>query len=77
MLVGGGDFVLDHHPGRARQVSTEEALALLDAEHERGHVHTAYFKDACDHRFYAICNCCKCCCGGLEAMVKYGVPMVA
>jgi len=28
-------------------------------------------------RFYAICNCCKCCCGGVEAMVKYGVPVLA
>ncbi|NIR31611.1 MAG: 4Fe-4S dicluster domain-containing protein, partial [Gammaproteobacteria bacterium] len=29
-----------------------------------------------DDRFYAICNCCSCCCGGLEAM-RRGVPMVA
>jgi len=28
-------------------------------------------------RFYAMCNCCKCCCFGMEAMSKYGVPMVA
>jgi MinD superfamily P-loop ATPase len=27
-------------------------------------------------RFYAICNCCPCCCGGLEAMRERGVPMV-
>ena len=77
MLVGGGDFVLEHHPGRSRRATQQEALQLLDDEHRRGHVHTAYFKDACDHRFYAICNCCRCCCGGLEAMVKHGVPMVA
>ncbi len=77
MLVGDGGFTLEHHPGRARQVSRKEALDLLRAEHERGHVHTAYFKDACDNRFYAICNCCSCCCGGLEAMVRYGVSMVA
>jgi NAD-dependent dihydropyrimidine dehydrogenase PreA subunit len=77
MIVGDGSFALEHHPGRARRVSQGEALAVLEAEHRRGHVHTAYFKDACGDRFYAICNCCKCCCGGLEAMVKYGVPMVA
>ena len=77
MLVGGGDFVLEHQPHRSKRVTQQEALDLLEAEHERGHVHTAYFKDACDNRFYAICNCCKCCCGGLEAMNKYGVPMVA
>ncbi len=77
MIVGDGSFVLDHHPGRSKRITQQEALEVLQAEHERGHVHTAYFKDACDGRFYAICNCCRCCCGGLEAMVDYGVPMVA
>jgi ferredoxin len=77
MLVGGGDFTLDHHPTKAHRATQQEALALLQAEHERGHVHTAYFKDACDAKFYAICNCCSCCCGGLEAMTKHGIPMVA
>ena len=77
MIVGGGAFTLDHHPNRSRVVTQQEALDLLQAEHERGHVHTAYFKDACDNKFYAICNCCSCCCGGFEAMMKHDVPMVA
>ncbi len=76
MVVGGGEFMLDHHPTRTRRIAQDEALAVLHAEHERGHVHTAYFKDACDNKFYAICNCCSCCCGGLQAMVEHGVPMV-
>ncbi len=76
MIVGDGSFVLDHHPEKSRRLTQQEALDLLEAEHRRGHVHTAYFKDACNDRFYAICNCCSCCCGGLEAMVKHGVPMV-
>jgi ferredoxin len=70
-------FLLEHNPGSARAITREEALAILEAEHERGHVHTAYFKDAMEGRFYAICNCCKCCCGGIEAMVSAGVPMIA
>jgi NAD-dependent dihydropyrimidine dehydrogenase PreA subunit len=77
MLVGGGEFVLDHIPDRSRRITREEALAILEAEHARGHVHTAYFKDVVNDRFYAICNCCPCCCGGMEAMMKHGVPMVA
>jgi Pyruvate/2-oxoacid:ferredoxin oxidoreductase delta subunit len=76
MIVGKGDFVLEHQPHRSRPISQGEALEVLQAEHERGHVHTAYFKDAMGDRFYAICNCCSCCCGGLEAM-RRGVPMVA
>ncbi|NIN73007.1 MAG: 4Fe-4S ferredoxin [Gemmatimonadetes bacterium] len=76
MIVGKGDFVLEHQPQRSRAITQNEALDVLQAEHERGHVHTAYFKDAMGDRFYAICNCCSCCCGGLEAM-RRGVPMVA
>jgi ferredoxin len=75
MLIGTGDFMLEHHPDKTRRITREEALDLLDAEHQRGHVHTAYFKDAIDNRFYAICNCCRCCCGGLEAM-RNQLPMV-
>jgi NAD-dependent dihydropyrimidine dehydrogenase PreA subunit len=70
MVVGQPmvDLILEHHPGKSRRLNEEEALALLQAEHERGHVHAAWFKDAMLGRFYAICNCCKCCCGGIEGM---------
>jgi NAD-dependent dihydropyrimidine dehydrogenase PreA subunit len=71
------DFSLDHHPKRARLLSQEEALHLIREEHERGHVHTAWFKDAMHDRFYAICNCCTCCCVTMTAMKKYGYPMLA
>lgn len=54
MLVGGGDFVLEHRPEQARRVSQDEATALLLAEHERGHVHTARFTDAAGHTFDAV-----------------------
>lgn len=71
------DFTLEHHPETSRRLTTAEALALLEGEARRGHVHTAYFKESAAGRFYAICNCCKCCCGGIDAMVRWGVPMVA
>jgi len=78
MIVGQPfvDFILEHHPDASRRLSQPEAVALLEAEHARGHIHAAYFKDAMLDRFYAICNCCPCCCGGLEAMRERGVPMV-
>jgi NAD-dependent dihydropyrimidine dehydrogenase PreA subunit len=79
MVVGQPfvDFLLEHKPESTRRLTPAEALELLQAEHERGHVHHAWFKDACLDRFYSICNCCKCCCGGIKAMVKYGIPMLA
>jgi len=70
------DFILEHHPNSSRRLTQAEALELLEAEHRRGHLHTAWFKDACLDRFYGICNCCKCCCTGIEAMVKYGTPLM-
>lgn len=71
------DFILEHNPQDARRLTQPEALELLRAEHESGHVHTAWFRDSCLERFFVICNCCECCCGGIEAMVKYGVPTMA
>ncbi len=78
MVVGQPfvDFILEHNPRSSRRITTKEAVRILCEEHERGHAHVAYFKDVMLNRFYAICNCCGCCCGGIEAMVKRGVPMV-
>ncbi len=78
MIVGQPfvDFIVEHNPHTARRVSQAEALDILEAEHERGHIHTAYFKDVMLDRFYAICNCCGCCCGGMRSMQR-GVPMLA
>jgi len=71
------DFILEHNPKSSRRLTQQEALDLLRQEHEHGHLHSAWFKDACLDRFYAICNCCRCCCVGIEAMVKYGIKMLA
>jgi ferredoxin len=35
-----------------------------------------YYKDAMLGRFYAICNCCACCCGAMQAH-QHGTPMLA
>jgi Pyruvate/2-oxoacid:ferredoxin oxidoreductase delta subunit len=79
MMIGrsAARFMLDHHPESTRRLSQDEALDLLQGEHKRGHLHSAWFKDALGGRFYALCNCCRCCCFGIDAMVKHGVPMVA
>jgi Pyruvate/2-oxoacid:ferredoxin oxidoreductase delta subunit len=69
-------FVTEHHPSKARWISQEEAVEILEAEDQRGHVHHAFFKDAMLGRFYAICNCCSCCCGAMLAH-QNGIPMLA
>ena len=60
-------FMMEHQPNHSRWISSQEAQEILKAEHERGHVHHAFFKDAMLGRFYAICNCCPCCCGAFQA----------
>ena len=68
-------FIREHHPARSRWISQEEAVEILHAEHERGHVHHAFFKDAMLERFYAICNCCSCCCGAMQ-LQRDGILML-
>lgn len=69
-------FAREHNPRKSRWINQEEAASILKAEHERGHVHHAFFKDAMLDRFYAICNCCSCCCGAMGAY-RDGSPMLA
>ncbi len=78
-LVIGEPFaglVLEHHPERSRVITPSEAVEIIEAEDKRGHVHHAFFKDAMIGRFYAICNCCSCCCAAMNAH-RNGTPMLA
>jgi NAD-dependent dihydropyrimidine dehydrogenase PreA subunit len=68
-------FILEHQPEKTRLITADEAMVILEDEHKRGHVHHAFFKDAMLNRFYAICNCCSCCCGAFQAH-RNGSPML-
>ena len=70
------DFVLEHNPDTARRIDQAEALKILAEEHERGHMHAAWFRRICMGRFYCICNCCSCCCAGIEGMNRLGTQMM-
>lgn len=78
LIVGEpfASFVREHHPRRSRWITRDEAIDILKAEDARGHVHHAFFKDVMLERFYAICNCCDCCCGAMQAH-RSGTPMLA
>lgn len=77
LIVGEpfASFVLEHNPDSSRMISSAEARQILEQEAQRGHVSHAFFKDAVLNRFYAICNCCSCCCGAMKAH-RNGTPMV-
>lgn len=78
LIVGEpfASFVSEHHPETSRWITKEQAVRILEEEDARGHVHHAFFKDAMLGRFYAICNCCECCCGAMGAH-RRGTPMLA
>jgi len=78
LIVGDpvASFAVEHGVSNARKITQPEALEILRAEHKRGHVHAAYFKDVVGGRFYAICNCCSCCCLGMQSWNKMRLPMV-
>ena len=78
LIVGEpfASFMIEHHPETCRWISVEEAVRVLEAEDRRGHVHHVFFKKAMLGRYYAICNCCSCCCGAMQAQ-KNGVAMLA
>ncbi len=67
MFVGDpvASFLADENP-KFRKISQEEAVAIVEAEHKRGHVQTAWFKKELGRRFYCVCNCCGCCCLGVR-----------
>lgn len=77
ILIGDpfASFMLEHHPDKTRVIDSDEAVRILKAENARGHVSHAFFKDIMLGRFYAICNCCSCCCGAMKAQ-RAGTEML-
>ena len=62
-------FVLEHAKAlNPRKVTSEEALEIIQEAHNCGWVHHVWLKDAVGGATYAMCNCCKCCCGATFAM---------
>jgi len=55
----------------ARQITREEAYAVLDRAEEEGLVHTS--SNTTDRPSF-ICNCCKCCCIILKGRTKLNLP---
>jgi hypothetical protein len=60
IVIGAGAEVFPEiKPGEFHEVSKEEAKEVLHQCHQQRMVHTI---TRCRDGFYAICNCCACCC---------------
>jgi len=61
---------LEAMPHDSHEITREEAREILRDCHNRGLVQTII---RCRGDFYAICNCCTCCCVPLRLSKQYGI----
>lgn len=71
IMVGlNRNIFIEERPQDYREITKEEAKHILKQCHESGLIHTIL---KCRQDFYAICNCCSCCCVPLRLTQKYGI----
>ena len=67
-------FIIDY--GFGKEISGEEAKRILKECEEAGLVHKFFHeKNDLEREEFAICNCCKCCCGTFELYYRGAAPM--
>ena len=71
ILVGPSrQAFLESVPHDYQEITREAAGEILDDCRSRGLIHTII---KCRGDFYAICNCCSCCCVPLRLSKQYGI----
>jgi hypothetical protein len=71
IVVGAGPEVYAGLDGeRFRKISHQEAKEIMRDCHSQGMLHTIMH---CRGLFYAICNCCSCCCVPFRLRKNYGI----
>ncbi len=71
IMVGlSRNMFIDERPDDYREITKQEAKDILKQCHQSGLIHTIV---KCRRDFYAICNCCSCCCVPLRLDKKYGI----
>ena len=71
IMVGlNRNIFMEEGPHDYQEITKQEAKDILEQCHQSGLVHTIV---RCKRDFYAICNCCSCCCVPLRLNKKYGI----
>ena len=70
MLGLDRNVFIEQRPHDYREITKLEAKEILRQCHQMGLIHTIV---RCRDNFYAICNCCSCCCVPLRLSKKYGI----
>lgn len=61
---------IEQRPQDYREITSKEAKEILRECHSKGLLHTIV---RCREDFYAICNCCTCCCVPFRLSKLYGI----
>jgi hypothetical protein len=70
-MVGlGRNVFIAERPHEYQEITSEEAKGILKECHLNGLIHTVI---KCRGDFYAICNCCSCCCVPFRLSKQYGI----
>lgn len=56
--------------GHAKRITHQEAERVLEIADKHGLVHLSLYRP--DHRLYALCSCCPCCCHDLRLLLEHG-----
>jgi hypothetical protein len=64
------NIFMTERPSQYQEIDKQKAIEILQDCHQRGLIHTVV---RCRNDFYAICNCCSCCCVPLRLNRKYGI----
>ena len=70
MLGLSRNVFIEERPHNYREITRQEARDVLEQCHRRGLIPTIV---KCRQDFYAICNCCSCCCVPLRLSKQYGI----
>ena len=71
IMVGlSRNIFVEQRPHEYREITKQEAKEILNQCHQSGLIHTII---KCRQDFYAICNCCSCCCVPLRLKKEYGI----
>lgn len=71
IMVGlSRNIFIKERPHQYKQLTKQEAKDILSQCHQNGLIHTIV---RCGQDFYAICNCCPCCCVPMRLKREYGI----
>ncbi len=70
MLSLSRNLFVEERPHDYHDITKQESKDILRQCHQRGLIHTII---KCREDYYAICNCCPCCCVPLRLSREYGI----